>query len=105
MPVTDPDMHADGNSGQPEVIRVFIVDDHPAIRAAVSFLLEEEVGVELCGEADTIDDARALVCILHPNVVIIDLWLNGQNGMDLVREFAAAYPNMPVVVFSRYDMR
>jgi DNA-binding NarL/FixJ family response regulator len=70
------------------VTRVAIVDDHPAILAAIGAAIAPNPGLEVSGSAQTIAGAIALIETTDPDVVVCDLSLGGElAGLDLVRRF------------------
>lgn len=84
-------------------IRVFLVDDHPAIREAVRDTIEETMDMEICGETSSSDEAFRKIEELEPDVAIIDISLNDAHGLDLVQNVRAQYPDVQTIVFSMYD--
>lgn len=83
--------------------RVFLVDDHPAVRAAVRDTIEEEDDVTVCGEAPTADEAFREIETLIPDVAIVDISLTDAHGLDLIQNVEAQYPSVKSVVFSKYN--
>lgn len=71
----------------PPPLRIFIVDDHPVVRQGVRMLLEQ-AGMTVVGTASTSDDARAGVAATHPDVALVDLRLDNDDGRPLLRELA-----------------
>ncbi len=88
---------------QTDHIRVFLVDDHPAIREAVRDTVEDTIDMEICGEADSSDEAFHQIEELNPDVAIVDISLNDAHGLDLVQNVRSQYPDVEMVVFSMYD--
>lgn len=84
-------------------IRVLIVDDHPAIREALRETISGKMGIELCGEAATAEEALRLVAKEKPNVAVVDISLEDAHGLDLVQNIRVQYPDVQVIVFSMYD--
>lgn len=66
------------------MIRVLIADDHQVVRQGLAFLLASEPGIEVAGEAA--DGAAALEAIrgLQPDVVLLDLFMPGMDGMAVL---------------------
>lgn len=84
-------------------IRVYMVDDHPAIREAVRDTVESTIDMEICGEASSAEEASREIAELQPDVAIVDISLNDANGLDLVQQIRAQHPAVRVLVFSMYD--
>lgn len=84
-------------------IRVYLVDDHPAIREAVRETIEDTIDMEICGETSSSDEAFREIEEMRPDVAIVDISLNDAHGLDLVQNVRAQYPDVRMVVFSMYD--
>ena len=83
------------------MIRVFIVEDHAIVRQGFDLLLEHE-GIKVCGEAQSLVQARAGVGPAGPDLVMVDLSLGGEDGLELVRESARSSPDLPFLVVSMH---
>ena len=66
--------------------RVLIVDDHAIVRYGMGVLLAGADDLVLCGEAGTYDEALAAIHELKPDIAVIDIILQNQSGLDLIRE-------------------
>jgi DNA-binding NarL/FixJ family response regulator len=88
------------------VIRVAIVDDHPALREGTAALLEKEPDLAVCGLAGTIAEARALVAAPDgPDVLVVDIRLGGERGLDLLLDPGAGTGRRPaIVVWTAFDV-
>ena len=84
-------------------IRVYLVDDHPAIREAIRDTIESTIDMEICGETSSSDDAFREIEELRPDVAVVDISLNDAHGLDLVQNVRAQYPEVRTIVFSMYD--
>lgn len=80
-----------------------VVDDHPAIREAISNVISGQLDIEVVGEADSADGALRLVERQRPDVALVDLSLNDTHGLDLVQNIRSFFGETKVVVFSMYD--
>ncbi len=89
--------------GKRRVRRVLIVDDHPIVRQGLRRVMENEDDLMVCGEAETARDARAAIKELSPDVIIADISLKQGDGIELVRDVRAHYPNLPILVLSMHD--
>lgn len=85
------------------VRRVLIVDDHPVVRQGLRHLLEQVDDLAVCGEAETAIEARSAIERLHPDVVVCDISLRQVDGIELVRNLRAHYPQLPILVLSALD--
>ncbi|MGE4490757.1 MAG: response regulator, partial [Kiritimatiellales bacterium] len=66
--------------------RILIVDDHAIVRYGMGVLLANAPDLTLCGEAESVDSALEAVQKLKPDVAVIDIILQDQSGLDLIRE-------------------
>ncbi len=79
-------------------MKVLLVDDHPAMRYGVRYLLDAAEGMEVVGEAATSAEAVRLARELRPDLVLLDLRLEGEDsGIEACREIKGG-PNAPLVV-------
>jgi len=80
-------------------IRVVVVDDHPAIRQGLALLLAP-VRIEVAAAAGGRTEALLRVQEFHPDLVVVDLSLDGEDGTTLVAELFGW--NVPVLVYSMH---
>ena len=88
------------------MIRLAVVDDHPAIAAALEAAIRGRDDLELVGSATTTAAAIDLVGHLAPDIVICDLWLDGEpGGLDVLAALTASERRgVPrVLVLSGFD--
>jgi DNA-binding NarL/FixJ family response regulator len=87
------------------VIRLVVVDDHPAIAAAIGAAVRARDDIRLVATASTAGEAASVVASADPDVVVCDLWLDGQpDGLDVLAAIVACGPNAPrVLVLSGFD--
>ncbi|WP_370617303.1 response regulator [Mumia qirimensis] len=83
-------------------IRVVVVDDHPVFRLGIAGLLSSLDGIELVGQAEGPDQARAQIDG-SVDVVLMDLDLAGESGVVLTRELVAAHPGLKVLVVTMHE--
>jgi DNA-binding NarL/FixJ family response regulator len=85
-------------------IRVLLVDDHPLFRAGVGQRLHDhDQDLEIVGEAGNSRQAQELVIRLAPDVVLLDIAMPGENGIDATRAIKAIAPAAVVIILSLYD--
>jgi two-component system response regulator DevR len=91
--------------GRKPILRVVAVDDHPVTREGQRAVLSAEGDMQIVGEADTGEDALRLVTEAAPDLVVLDLNLEGKpNGIELCRRIKAL-PDAPyILVFTDYDL-
>ena len=83
--------------------RVLIVDDHPVFRFGISAMIAREPDLSVCGESDSAPAALDAMRRLKPDVAIIDISLNGTNGIELVKLMKSEEPKLPMLVLSMHD--
>jgi DNA-binding NarL/FixJ family response regulator len=83
--------------------RVVIVDDHPMFRERLSELINHELDMEVCGEADDAQQAIRLIRDTSPNLAIVDITLKGSSGLELIKSIKALSIVVPVLVLSMHD--
>jgi Response regulator receiver domain len=100
----DPAVHQQPNpAAEPTPLpRVLIVDDAPAMRAALRGLLEDH-GLAVIGEAADGLQAVTLAADLQPDVVVMDVRMPGLDGLQATTRITGAHPNIRVVVYSVFD--
>lgn len=84
-------------------MKVLIVDDQALMRRGLILLLSTEEDVEIVGEAADGQEALARVAVDRPEVVLTDARMPRMDGVMLVRELAAAHPDVPAVVLTTFD--
>lgn len=84
----------------PAVLRVFLVEDHALVRAAVRHALAKAPDLEVVGDVSTAEDALRLVPDVRPHVVLVDIDLPGMRGSELVRELAPRFPDVVLVMLT-----
>jgi two-component system response regulator NreC len=84
-------------------VRVLIVDDHAVVRSGLRLVLEAEKDVEPIGEAGTARDAIFQNRSLKPDVILLDVVLPDQSGLDAIPTLLHERPEVKVLVLSMQD--
>jgi DNA-binding NarL/FixJ family response regulator len=82
------------------MLKIFVVDDHPALRIGLKALLGTQHDLRVVGEADAIGPALAGMDAARPDVAVIDITLHDENGLDLIRLASQRFPAMGIMAFS-----
>lgn len=83
-------------------LRVLLVDDHQLMREGLRRILEDTADIEVVGEAQDGLAALAAVAATHPDVVLMDVSMNGVNGIDATQRLRQAHPEIKVVGLSTH---
>jgi DNA-binding NarL/FixJ family response regulator len=83
--------------------KIFIVDDHPIVRRGLSQMINQETDLTVCGEADSAQHALESLKKSQPDLMIVDISLQGIDGIELIKIIKTRYENLPVLVVSMHD--
>ena len=83
--------------------RVFVADDHPFLRVGLTHLINKEVDMIVCGEAETDAGVRRGLEKEKPDLLLTDLCLGDSDGLELIKAVKAQFPSLPVLVLSQQD--
>src|SRR6202521_143204 len=83
--------------------RILVVDDHPIIRQGLALMLNREADLVVCGEAEDATGAMLVMASARPDVLIVDISLNGPDGLDLLKNIRTTHPALPVLIHSMHD--
>lgn len=83
--------------------RILIVDDHPSVRDGLSLRITLHADLEVCGEADSEDEAFTLVKQSTPDLVLVDISLKNGNGIELLKRIRSHDPAVKMLVVSGFQ--
>jgi DNA-binding NarL/FixJ family response regulator len=83
--------------------KIFVVDDHPIVRQGLGLLINREPDMIVCGAAEEAQSALRAISTLQPDVLVVDISLNGPDGLELVKTVRTRDANMPILVLSMHD--
>ncbi len=83
--------------------KVFIVDDHPIIREGLAQMINREPDLAVCGDAQEMHEALQAIEVHKPHILIVDISLNGPDGLDLLKNIRSKDPSLPVLILSMHD--
>jgi two-component system, NarL family, response regulator NreC len=84
-------------------IRVLIVDDHAVVRSGLRLLLDAEEDIEPVGEAGNARDAVFQARVVKPDVILLDIVMPEQTGLDVLPQLKHENPDAKVLVLSMQD--
>jgi DNA-binding NarL/FixJ family response regulator len=91
------------NHFAPRKKTVFVVDDHPIVRQGLALLINQEADLAVCGEAEEMHSALSAIQAARPDILIVDISLNGPDGLELLKHIRINSPRLPVLILSMHD--
>src|SRR5580698_355394 len=82
---------------------VYVVDDHPIVRQGLTLLINQEPDLTVCGEAEEMHSALSAIQAVRPDILIVDISLNGPDGLELLKNIRINSPRLPVLILSMHD--
>ena len=79
------------------------MDDHAIVRQGLIQVIDRVPDLDVCGEAEDAQQAVEVLEATRPDLAIVDVSLKGRNGIEVVKDFHARRPQMPVLVLSMYE--
>ena len=83
--------------------RILIVDDHPVVREGMRQLVERDPDLTAAGDAGSAQEALSAIEERRPDLVTVDISLPGANGIELVKQIQARWPDLFVLVTSMHE--
>lgn len=90
-------------SAKPGPVRILLVDDHPLVREGVRSRLQGESRYLVVGEAGSAEEAMVMLVSTQPQVVLLDVGLRGQSGIQLAQTMLERQADLRVLMYSMYD--
>jgi DNA-binding NarL/FixJ family response regulator len=82
--------------------RILLVDDHAIVRLGLMTLLNDQADMEVIAEASTAAEAVRAVEKFQPDVVLMDIRLPGEGGIEATRQITSRFPNSKVVMLTSF---
>jgi DNA-binding NarL/FixJ family response regulator len=79
------------------------VDDHPIVRQGLGLLINREPDLAVCGEAEDAPSALQRMAIAQPDLMVIDISLDGPDGLELLKTIRLKEPILPVLILSMHE--
>jgi two-component system, NarL family, response regulator DevR len=83
-------------------IRVVLVDDHEIVRLGLITLINDQENMQVVGEAGSASEALRVVEQLHPQVVLMDIRLPGEGGIEATRRISDRFADTKVVMLTSF---
>ena len=83
--------------------RILIVDDHPVVRRGLTQLINHEPELVVSAEAENAAQALEVLKKESVDIAVVDVSLNGTNGIQLTEKIKSKYPGLPVLILTIHD--
>lgn len=83
-------------------ISVLIIDDHEMVRMGLATYLQTEDDIEVVGEGNNGKEAIQLAEKLQPDVILMDLVMDGMDGITATKEIKAKFPKIKIIVLTSF---
>ncbi|HTK08958.1 MAG TPA: response regulator transcription factor [Ktedonobacteraceae bacterium] len=84
-------------------IRLMIVDDHEVVRLGMRAAIELEPDIQIIGEASNGAEAVAKMSVLDPQVILMDVRMEGMSGIEACREIKSSHPQATILMITSYS--
>src|SRR6266481_2062829 len=84
-------------------IRIFVLDDSPIVCQGLSQVASLERGVEICGQSAEGEKALQSIAHLKPDMVVLDIAMQGINGLEFIRQIKTIHPETRVLILSMLE--
>lgn len=85
-------------------IKIFIVDDHQLFRGGIISLLSNDEDIEVTGECSSADELFELLETKEaPDIVLIDISMDGMDGLEVIQKSKKKYPNIRFIVLTMHE--
>jgi two-component system, NarL family, nitrate/nitrite response regulator NarL len=85
---------------QDRPIRILMIDDHAVLRTGLRMIIENHAGMMVVGEAENRSESLAAIANEAPDIILLDLDLGDENGLDLLPELIAAVPDARIILLT-----
>ncbi len=82
------------------MINILIADDHALIREGLKKILNGEPDMTVVGEANNVVELLTALKRLAVNIILLDITMPGESGLDALKELRQKYPHVPVLILS-----
>jgi DNA-binding NarL/FixJ family response regulator len=86
-----------------EPLRILLVDDHPVVRNGLRALLASVTDMTVVGEASGGEEAIVQAAELQPDIILMDLYMPGLNGIEATRRIVQAHPHIGILVLTMLE--
>ncbi|MHC4528686.1 MAG: response regulator [Planctomycetota bacterium] len=83
--------------------RILIVDDHAIVREGLTLLINQQPDLQVCVAAENAAQALEFLEHEHVDLAIVDISLEGTNGIQLTEKMKSQYPHLPVLILTMHN--
>ena len=83
-----------------ETIRILLVDDQDMVREGLRSMLQQEMDMEVVGEAANVEEALAYMDLLSPDVILMDVKIPRMGGIEGTRKLKEKHPSCNVIILT-----
>lgn len=83
--------------------QVFVIEDHVLVREGFVALINREPDLTVCAEADSPKLALQMLSTMEPDLIVMDLMLQGGDGLQLIKEVRTMFGKLPILVVTMQD--
>lgn len=87
----------------PHPTKILLVDDHHIFNDALKSLINEQPNLIVCGQVYQAKDALLAIEELRPELLLLDINLQGSNGIDLGKQILFSFPDVKIIVLTMYN--
>lgn len=84
------------------MLRIAVVDDHPLVREGIEAVLGSQPDMEIIGYAGSLKEARELLRTKNPDMVLLDLKIGNEYGLDLVKDIRERNRECAIIVLTAF---
>jgi len=85
------------------MINVVLIDDHELVRTGFRMILEQQMDIQVCGEAGTAEEGLRLIRALSPEVAVVDVHMPGMSGVELTERVARTGLTTRIIIVTVVD--
>jgi DNA-binding NarL/FixJ family response regulator len=98
-----PDSRAQSHTGPKR--NVLLLEDHPIVRQGLEQMINHEPDLHVCGTAEDAERAMEQIEASRPDLLLLDISLQGANGLEVLKLVRERYPQLRVLILSMHDER
>ena len=84
---------------------ILLLEDHPIVRQGLEQTINHEPDLRVCAAVETAEQALQQIETAHPDLLLLDISLQGANGMDVLKVVHQRHPELRVLILSMHDER